>query len=512
MISSKLSREELRARVFTTEHLNRDIRQHSIRGGFAAVFAQGARFGLRTVSTIVLARLLTPADFGLIAMVLTVTNFAMMFKDAGLVTATLQQSSISHEQVSTLFWINSILGLMLATIIAAFAPLVAWFYGESRLTMVTVVLATMFLFSGFGAQHQALLRRHMRFRTLAFVEISAMAGAVALTVTMAALGAGYWALVFKHIMVVTLTTFGCLVAMPWIPGPPSRTSGISAMLRFGFHVSGYNFVNFFARNADNVLIGRVLGASALGFYSKAYSLLMLPIQQLRTPIMSVGLPALSRLQHQPNRYRSYYKRLLQMLAFVTFPMSAFLAVYSAELVVVLLGVQWLPVAAIFQILAFAALLQSVTGTVGMVLLSSGNSKLFLSLGLFTATVSVASFLVGLPWGIRGVALSYTIANYAFVLPGTAYVLSRTPVNIRTFLRATVLPLIATLVACGISRALYLWVFRALTHEFVALSAALAVGALAYFGAYAVLPGGRVIVKEIRSMFSYLQSRSSENPQ
>lgn len=481
---------------FETEQLSADLKTRSVRAGAVTVGAQVTRFGLHTAGLIVLARLLAPADFGLVAMVVALTNVAAMFKDIGLTDATVQRERITHQQVSTLFWINAAFGLLTAAVIAALGPVVAWFYTEPRLTPITVAIATGFLFGGLASQHRALLRRRMRFGRLGMIEIGATAVAAAAAVVGALLGAGYWALVIKHVAVAVCTTVGCWAAMPWLPGRPRRDTGIRSMLAFGANVSGFNLVNYLSRNADNVLIGRVLGATALGFYSKAYSLLMLPISQIRMPLTSVGMPALSRLRRDPRRYRNYYHKLLQTLAFATAPVAVLLGVYAHELVRIVLGPQWMPVAGVFRILAVTALLQTIGGTTGMIMLSWGMARRHFRLGIIGAVAAVTSFVVGLPWGIRGVAISYTVANVIILLPLMSWAFKGTPVKTVSALRSVLLPTGAAGAAAGLSRGLFRLLEPALGMT-GATGVGLVAAAVLYLGCHLVLPAGRVILMEMR---------------
>jgi len=480
--------------LFDTDYLQQDLKGRSVRGGVITLFSQGCKFAFQTVSTVVLARLLTPADFGLIAMVTALTSFAMLFKDLGLSMATVQKKEINHAQISTLFWINVAAGLVIAALVAAMAPAVAWFYGQPELKAVTMALGIVFAFGGLAVQHQALLRRHMRFFALGLVEVVSMAVSVAAAIIAGLYGAGYWSLVVLHVAMAVCSVVGVWVAMPWRPGLPRKGCGVREMLGFGTNIAGFNLVNYFARNADNILIGKFVGASALGFYSKAYGLLMLPIRQVRSPLVSVGLPGLSRLQAEPRRYKSYYLKMVQLLAFITMPVAMVLGAYSRQIIMLVLGPQWEQAAPIFSILALVALIQPVKGTDAMVMISAGQTGRYFRLGVVTSITYVASFAVGLPWGARGVALSYTIANYVLLLPTLAYAFNGTPVAVRDFFKAVMVPCIAAVIMVFGSAV----VFRLCTRfvDWLALIIALLAAGLVYFAAYLLLPGGRSVLREI----------------
>lgn len=300
--------------LFTTSGPHENLAAQSIRGGFSILAAKSIQFILSTGGTVVLARLLLPADFGLIGMVAVITGFAAMFKDAGLSMATIQKEKITNEQISTLFWINLGITTILGLLITLAAPLAASFYKRPELTAVTVSLALAFAINGLVIQHQALLRRHLRFGALAAIQILAQATQLLTSILLALLGFGYWALVgglFAQAAASVLSTF---FYCPWIPGKARRGTGVREMLRFGSHLTAFNFANYFSRNLDRLLIGRHFGAEALGLYSKAYQLFMMPVAQIRNPINQVLMPVLSRLKNDPDRYRKYYRRMVEILA------------------------------------------------------------------------------------------------------------------------------------------------------------------------------------------------------
>ncbi len=423
-----LSAEETTSSFFDTEYLKTDLKGRSVRGGAVTMVAQGARFFLQMGSTIVLARLLTPQDFGLVAMVTAVTGFVMMFKDMGLSMATVQRNEINHDQISTLFWINVGLSLAVMLVIAVLAPAIAWFYGEPRLVWVTLALASAFIFGGFTIQHQALLRRQMRFGTLALIGIIAMVVSIVAAIIAAWYGAGYWALVIMQLAGAIAGAIGVWAACGWRPGWPVRSSGVRTMLAFGGNLTGFNFMNYFARNLDNVLIGRFWGAGQLGLYSKAYGLLLLPLQQVTRPMAAVAIPALSRLQNDPQQYRRYYLKAISLIAFVTMPGVMFMIFMSDEIIGLVLGKQWMASSKIFAVLGVAALIQPIMGTTGWLFVSTGRTDRMLRLGVVSAVCVLTAFAIGLPFGAVGVAAAYAICNVIFFVPFYWYSCITTPVN------------------------------------------------------------------------------------
>jgi len=489
-----LAEESFQNNFFDTEYLKADLKGRSIQGGVATISAQGATFLLHTGSTVVLARLLTPQDFGLIAMVTAVTSFAMMFKDMGLSMATIQRAEINHNQISTLFWINVVLSLCIMLVTAALAPVIAWFYGEPRLTWITLAMAGAFIFGGLTVQHQALLRRNMRFGTLALIGIISTVVGIVAAIISAWYGAGYWALVIMQLAGAIAGAIAVWLACGWRPGLPAHRSGIREMLFFGGNLTGFNIVNYFARNLDKVLIGKICGSGSLGLYSKAYGLLMLPINQIRGPLTSVAMPALSHIQDDPKRYVSFYTKLVLLVAFLTMPLTIFLAVCSKSVIHLLLGEQWLQAAGIFQVLALAAFIQPVSTTSGLVLLSLGRSGRYLRWGILHSLVVVTSFVVGIRWGIVGVASAYAAANYIVLFPSLWYCFRLTPMSIEAFLKAIARPAIASLIMGSVillSRPLL-----GKQPDIVLLCTSFVVGFFTYFSVWTLMPGGMQILRDI----------------
>ncbi|MCK4235559.1 MAG: oligosaccharide flippase family protein, partial [Candidatus Krumholzibacteria bacterium] len=225
-----------------------------------------------------------------------------------------------------------------------------------------------------------------------------------------------------------------------------RNSGVRSMLAFGGHLTGFNVVNYFSRNLDKILIGRYCGTGPVGLYSQAYRLLKLPLQQITTPIAAVAIPALSRLQDESERYRRYYYRAINMIAFITMPLVVMLAALSDEFILIVLGKQWVEVGTIFKVLAFAALVQPVLSTIGWVYISLGQTKRMMHWGFISVPVIILSFIVGLPWGALGVAISYTLCAVLLIpVPGLFFAFRHSPVTVAGFFKAVWHPTIISLI-------------------------------------------------------------------
>ena len=477
-----------------TDDVRAELGARAARGGAVTMVSQGLRFGLMILTTAVLGRLLTPQDYGLVGMVAIVMGFVALFKDLGLAAATIQREELTEREVSTLFWVSLGFSLAVALVTAAGAPLVAWFFAEPRLTAVTATYAAGFVFGGLAVQHEALLRRRMGFAALAGANLAALVVNAATTVALAWKGFGYWALVYGQ-LAHGLAYAGCLWAVcRWRPGRPGRLSEVRSLLAFGRDLTGFTVVNYFARNLDNLLIGRVWGAVQLGFYAKAYQLLLLPLDQVNEPITAVAVPALSRLNDDPERYRRAYLRLLEKVAMVTMPLMAFMIAASDWIVRVVLGPQWDETALIFMLLGISGLFQPVANTTGWLLISQGRGRHLAQWGLIGGSVSVAAIVAGLPWGPAGVALSYSLARVLVCDPLLYWWVGREgPVRALDFYRTIVPAAAASVCVLAAVFALRRWApFESPLSQLVA--AALVAGAVA-LPVLLAIPAGRRALRD-----------------
>jgi PST family polysaccharide transporter len=484
--------------VVETSHLVDDLRARSSQGVVFTGGGQAVRFALQFLSTVVLARLLTPDDFGVIAMVMAVAGFIGLFKDLGLSTATVQRRELSVAQVDAMFWIGLAVSAGLSGLTAAMAPLIAWFYGEPRLVSIAVAVGGAFLLTGLGVQHLALLRRQMRFAALAAVEVAASAAGVAAAIVLAALGARYWALVGLILVQAAASSAGAWTVCGWVPGRPRRAAGIRGMVVFGANLTGFNAVNYLMRNLDNVLIGWYWGAAPLGLYSRAYQLMLLPLQQVNAPLASVAVPTLSRLQDEAVRYRRAYIEVVEKLNLIVMPPVAFAAATSDWLILLVLGERWEGAARIFLWLSLGALLQPMSNTTGWLFITQDRTADMFRWGIVGSTLATASFVIGLPFGPVGVAASYTIVATVLGLPLLLWFVGRSgPVRGLDVLGTLALPG-AVAAAVGVAAvAVRLALYQ--TSPAIGLLAAAVAGAAAGAGLLLALPYGRRRARELADL-------------
>ena len=400
-----------------------------MRAGVAWTMAgQWAGYLVQIATTAVLARLVSPHDFGVFGQALTVTALATQLQSLGLSQAVFQRATLTHGQMSNLFWLNVGAGGLFALLVVAASPLVARFYGDPALVAVTCALAFGYLVSGFGVQHAALMARQLRFRSMAWRTLGPRIAAGVAGIATALLSARYWALVVQQIVLMTATVAFVWGAIEWRPSRPMPGTGVRPLLRFGAGVSVANLLTYFSSNADNILIGRFLGAAPLGFYARAYNLFLVPLRQLHGPLGNVVQPVLAAVVEQPAKYRRLYRRTLASIAIVGMPVVVFLAVMSRQIVLVLLGYRWLDAVAPFRWLAIAGFLQMVSRTFSWLFTTSGRPRALAIWAGVSSPVLVGCFVVGLRWGISGVAAAYALGQVALIVPGIWYSTRDTPVE------------------------------------------------------------------------------------
>lgn len=485
-----------------TDDLMDDLGRRTARGGAVTIFSQGTKFFLSMLGTVVLARLLYPEDYGLVGMVAVVTGFISIFKDLGLSAATIQKAEVSSQQISTLFWVNVFLSVGIMLFTAAVAPGVAWFYGEPKLTAITIAYAGGFLFGGLAVQHEALLRRRMRFVALAVAEIVSLVVSSVVAITLAWYGARYWALVSSQLCLGLTYALAVWIACRWRPGLPVRNSGVRSMLAFGGNLTGFSVVNYFARNLDNLLIGRYWGSEQLGLYGRAYQLLLLPIDQMITPITAVAIPALSRLKDSPERYRQAYLRLLEKVALLTMPVMAFMIASSDWLVGIVLGPRWTGVSRIFSLLGVVGLVQPLASTTGWLFVTQGRTHDMFKWGMIGSTITVASIVAGLKWGAVGVAASYSFTFVIIVIPLLFWYVSRTgPVRMTDFYRTIAPVALASVSSLGVL--LFLKHSISFNNRLAGLAVSFVVVIATTLSILILLPRGRVALLDLKQTFTLL---------
>ena len=426
-----------------------DLKRRTVQGALARLVAQGTNIFVRIGSLMLLARLLEPADFGLVNMVTVVTGLFSLFKDAGLSMITIQRAVITEAQLSTLFWVNLLVGLLFATLSIAAAPALVAFYHEPRLYWIAVVMGCGFVVNAAGVQHTALLQRQMRFAALAALEMTSLVISIVVGVSMALSGYRHWALVGMAVSLPLSSTVGAWVQVRWLPSWPSRRTGLKSMMRFGGIVSLNGLIMYFAYNLDKLLLGRFAGAQTLGIYGRAYQLISIPSDTLQSSLGGVALSALSRLQNDAERFRSYFLKGYSLFLAITVPLTISCAMFASDIVVVLLGPKWTDATIIFRCLAPTILALALINPVGWLLFARGQIERSLKMAFVIAPLVIASYAIGLAYGPVGVATAFSAMMMTLTVPMILWATHGSPVRPRDLARTASTPLLAALIATAI---------------------------------------------------------------
>ncbi len=433
-----------------------DLKERVVRGGFTKLCGQAASFALSLVSMAVLGRLLDPKDFGLVAMVTAVSGIYTIFLYGGLSSATIQNASITNEQISVLFWINILLGAILGFLLLVTAPFLVLFYHEPRLFWVSVAVATGFLISAAGVQHNALLQRQLRFVTTTVITLLSQVVSLSVAIGMAIGGFGYWALVASTIFSTATTTVCSWLTTSWIPGIPRRGVGVRSMVYYGGTLTLNNIIVYIAYNFEKVLLGRFWGANALGLYGRAYSLINIPTDNINSAVGGVAFSALSRLQHDPSRSKSYFLKGYSLVLSMTLPITLFCALCADDIIMILLGPKWKDAVVIFRLLTPTILIFGMINPFGGLLQAIGFQVRSLKIALVIAPLVIGSYVIGLPFGPRGVALAYSTAMSLWLIPHIIWCIHGTMISLRDIMLAISRPFISGIVSALVTLSVHLF--------------------------------------------------------
>lgn len=471
-----------------------DLKHRSIHGGAVTMLAQAGKFFLQLAATIVLARLVTPEDYGLFSIVISIAIFVGLFRDLGLSTATIQRAEISPHELSALFWVNTTWGLVLAVITVLLAPPIAAFFHEPRLVEMLWAMAALPLFGGIGSQPGALLNRAMRFKLVAGIDLMAIALGTVVGIAAAWRGWGYWSLVAIQVVIAGVRSVGGLIAARWMPLLPRATS-LRAFMLFGGHITGVNALTYLTRNLDNMLIGWLRGARELGFYDKAYQLMLIPILQINIPIAALAIAVLSRLVNSPARYRDYFSRIVLICATLGMPLIAFLFVATEPVVRFLLGEAWMESVPLFRALAPAAFVDTFASAISWMLVSLGQTARQLRSSIVITLVLVAGLTIGVQWGALGVGIAFSLCRVGSILPLILYACQQAPVRWTMFLQAVARPALASLGAALLLAFASGWIL-ATANLWLTVVLMSVFYAIAYPALWVLIPGGRKMLNEI----------------
>ena len=368
---------------------------------------------------IILARLLDPTDFGLMSMVLIVTNFTQAFIDFGLGNALIHRQNATRQQLSSLYWFNLAIGFTLFGILWLSVPLIVAYYQEPTLEPVFRWVILIFLLVPFGQQFQSLLKKELRFKTLSLIEVADHLVYGLTAVILAWWGFGVMSLV-GAVLARTAVATGALVTVAirsrWLPLLHFHRADLRGFLGFGLFQMGERSLNYLATNVDYLIIGRFLGSEALGYYTIAYNLIRLPHAYINPAIVSVAFPSFARVQSQNDRLRWGYAKILRYLSTITFPVMGGIFIIAPFLIPLLYGEQWLPSVTVVQIFCLVGVWKSLGNPIGSLLLAKGRADLGFYMNLIAVIGYTISNIIGVRWGINGVAISTLLFQTAILVP------------------------------------------------------------------------------------------------
>ena len=385
------------------------FRQKTLTGITWSIVSQVGRQGFTFVIGVVLARLLSPREFGLIAMVTVITGFAGIFAEFGFSAALIQKQEVQPEHLSSVFWLNLASGLLLMVILMSSSLLIAGFYNEPLLVPLTVLISTNFFFQSASIIQRMLMRKTLNFRTLSMVDVAMIAVSGGVAIVMAYAGFGVWSLAVRSVV-------GSAVAMAllwrlsdWRPGFTFQWQAVKELLGFSLNLLGTRTLGYWARNIDNLLIGRFLGSNPLGVYSRAYSVLLFPLTNVSLVLSRVMFPSYSIIQEDKRRVKNMHLKITRAIALITFPLAFGLLVTVEPFVISVFGLHWAEMIPILRVFCIVGLIQSVVSLNGSLYLSQGRSNLQLGVAFPLRANSLLGIVIGLRWGGIGVAIGYATA-------------------------------------------------------------------------------------------------------
>ncbi len=412
--------------------------------------SQATRMALQIATTILLARLLTPDDFGVYAMAMPVIGLAGLLQDVGLHQAIMQKDKISKDQLNTVFWLNFLISLGVALLLVLVSPLVGRFYADPRLVGLVASFGVIVMLGSLTFGQYAMLGRDLRFRVVALIDIVCALVSFVTVIGVSYFWPSYWALWSAGLASVLCWSVLTFLVGSWRPGIPKRGGDLDGMFRFGLNIMFHNFANYASRNVDNILIGRSLGGAVLGYYDRAYKLLLYPLENLANPVTRVMVPLLSRMQGDQEGFRRAFLQSSGLVNLACIPGMAVAIACSHDLVRILLGERWLPVAPIFYWLGFAGLVQPIVNSSSWLFIAQGRSGDMVRVSVTSSLVIVAGFFIGLGWGAEGVACAYAISECFFRVPLTIYLGGRKGAVRASDLLWGILPLMGSALATLLS--------------------------------------------------------------
>ena len=473
-----------------------------IRNSFLVLSTRISIQVLQFVVTIILARLLTPSDFGLVAMVMVIRGFLNVFLTTGFNMALVQMQKTNDDHLQTIFFLTFAIGVVLFSISWFGAPLAADFFNDQKIIKLFRITILGFLIGPFSTIPMTMLSKQLKFLELSKIQVVQALVSFSITIYMAFEGWGPVSIVAGPMLGNIAILPFCYVYFPWFPKFKFKVDAFKELFGFSWKVFATNTVEYFSRNLDNTLIGKYLGATALGFYNLSYNLMMLPLENIAFPVRSILFPAFSKVQGDRREVTSVYCNFLGLVAALVFPAMFGLFIVSDLFIVFAYGDKWAPTIPILKILCLSGMIQAISIPNNSILLSRGRSDVVFFLSIFGLIMYVIGFVSGLPWGIIGVASGYTIAN-VIVIPVSFLVVSKVAsIKIKLITKALISPLVGSLI---MSSVLILLIYPAInngtTNKLIILTITTISGILTYliYSKMFLIREWRIVIESIKNV-------------
>ncbi len=435
-----------------------DLRKKTIHGLIWSAISQVGQQISQILIAVVLARLLSPDDFGLLGMATVFTGFVAIFGELGISSALIQKQDINDKHLSSAFWLNISTGILLTLIFIMGSSAIAKFYNKPELKPIMVVLSFNFIFVSFAIVQRTILTKDMNFKALAIRDTLAFIISGILGIYLAYNGYGVWSLVYQLFSFTIINSILLWVISKWRPKFIFSISAIKDILSFSLNLTGFNIVNYFARNIDQLLIGKFLGAQALGLYSLAYRIMLYPLQNISIVVSRVMFPAFSKIQLDLENVRNIYLKMVKAISLITFPLMFGLFTIAPELINVILGPKWRAVVILIKIFCVCGMIQSICAISGNIFLSQGRADIPFKVGVIGAIIIFVCIAIGLQWGVLGVVLFYTCEQLLwglFVMKLTGSLIKVHFINFYIYLKNSII--------IGLGVMLFMWVIRSILH-------------------------------------------------
>jgi PST family polysaccharide transporter len=394
---------------------------------------------------LILARLLTPEAFGLVALANVLINFMQIFLNQGFAQVLIQKQDLESQDINTVFWTQVFMGCLLTTITFFSAILIAQLFHQPSLIPLLKILSLVFIINAFSQTQASLLRRNFKFKILATRSLLGIIIAGIIGVVMAVLGYGVWSLVGQQLTYELMGVVVLWKAGNWRPKWQFSWATLREVFSFSINVLGYKLVDFFNQRTDNLLVGYFLGEVALGYYAISHRILEVMTQLLVGTLNQVALPTFSRLQSDSQGFITAYYRVTQFTSLIAFPVFFAVIILSPELVVSLFGQKWTHAITILQIISLAGMLRAITVFQRSTFVALGQPLLQFKLGLLNATLNIIACLIAVQWGILAVATAYVLSDY-LVFPLGQWLLSQLiSLSWKTYLSQFIAPIISTVI-------------------------------------------------------------------